>query len=84
MHFSAIISLVTQEEVQKTLRTQIVVAGTTVHGNTSRAATTSSRSSLQPPRAPPYNLTAVTTRSPHQGEGQIYTRLGKRKNTTAN
>ena len=31
MHFSAIISLVTQEEVQKTLRTQIVVAETTVH-----------------------------------------------------
>ena len=31
MHSSAIISLVTQEEVQKALRTQIVVARTTVH-----------------------------------------------------
>ena len=31
MHSSAIISLVTQEEVQKTLRTWIVVAETTVH-----------------------------------------------------
>ena len=31
MHSLAIISLVTQEEVQKALRTQIVVAETTVH-----------------------------------------------------
>ena len=31
MHSSAIISLATQQEVQKALRTQIVVAGTTVH-----------------------------------------------------
>ena len=31
MYFSAIISLATQEEVQKALRTQIVIAGTTVH-----------------------------------------------------